>query len=84
VTADRDTTPEAVPSLPSTVATTVTDRPRVTPFVVSALPAHRRFAVEYSSAITTQPSARDSARARSTISCGLLVRALIDRPPVWC
>lgn len=84
VTADRETTPEAVPSLPSTVATTVSVRPRVTPFVVSALPAQRRLAVDCSSAITTQPSARDSARARSTISCGLLVRALIDRPPAWC
>ncbi len=84
VTAERDTTPEAVPSLPSTVAITVSVRPRVTPFVVSALPAQRRLAVECSSAITTQPSARDSASACSTISCGLWVRALIDRPPAWC
>ncbi len=84
VTAERETTPDAVPSRPSTVATTVSVRPRVTPFVVSALPAHRRLAVDSSSAITTQPSARDSSSARSTISCGLLVRALIDPPPAWC
>ncbi len=84
VTADRDTTPEAVPSLPSTVATTVRVRPRVTPFVVSALPAQRRLAVDCSSAMTTHPSARDSSRARSTTSCGLLGRALIDRPPGSC
>lgn len=84
VTADRDTTPEAVPWAPSTVAITVRVRPRVTPFVVSALPAQRRLAEECSSAITTQPSDRDSSRARSTISCGLVVRALIARPPAWC
>ncbi len=68
VTADRDTTPDAVPCAPSTVATTVRDRPRVTPFVVSALPAQRRLAEEYSSAMTAQPSAVDSSSARSTIS----------------
>ncbi len=72
VTAERDTTPEAVPCAPSTVAITVSVRPRVTPFVVRALPAQRRLALDSSSAITTQPSARDSSRARSTISCGLL------------
>lgn len=84
VTAERDTTPEAVPSLPSTVATTVSVRPRVTPLVVRALPAQRRLAVDRSSAMTTHPSARDSSRARSTISCGLFVRVLIDRPPASC
>ncbi|GAA3108868.1 hypothetical protein GCM10020254_63540 [Streptomyces goshikiensis] len=87
VTAERDTTPEAVPSLPSTVAMTVRVRPRVTPFVVSALPAQRRFAVDSSSAMTTQPSAVDSSRARSTISCGLVrpfESVLIGRPPASC
>ncbi len=83
VTAERDTTPEAVPSAPSTVAITVRVRPRVTPFVVSALPAQRRLADELSSATTTQPSAVDSSSARSTISYGLLTR-LIARPPASC
>lgn len=83
VTAARDTTPEAVPWAPSTVATTVRVRPRVTPLVVRALPAQRRLAEESSSAMTTQPSARDSSRARSTISWGFETE-LIDRPPAWC
>ncbi len=83
VTAERVTTPDAVPCAPSTVAITVRVRPRVTPFVVSALPAQRRLAEEFSSAITTQPSAVDSESARSTISYGLLAR-LIARPPASC
>lgn len=83
VTAERDTTPDAAPSAPSTVAMTVRVRPRVTPFVVSALPAQRRLAEESSSAMTTQPSAVDSSSARSTISYGLLTR-LIGPPPASC
>lgn len=80
--------PEAVPWAPSTVAITVRVRPRVTPFVVRELAAQRRLALDSSSAITTQPSARDSSRARSTISCGLVAALLallvIGRPPAWC
>ncbi len=83
VTADRETTPDAVPRAPSAVATTVRVRPRVTPFVVSALPAQRRLAEDCSSAMTTRPSVVDSSSARSTISYGLLTR-LIARPPASC
>ncbi|MCZ0973436.1 hypothetical protein O1L55_22775 [Streptomyces albulus] len=65
----------------------MTVRPRVAPLVVRALPAQRRLVLECSSAMTTQPSARDSSRARSTISFGRLLRVprgLIDPPPASC
>ncbi len=85
VTASRATTPEAVPWAPATVAITVSRRPRVTPLVVSALPAQRRFAVDSSSTSTTQPSARESSRACSTSSCGVLFcEDISDPPPAAC
>src|SRR5690606_34122021 len=71
-TAARDTTPAATPSPVSRSAMTVSLLDLVTPLVVSVLPAHRRFAVLDSSAITMQSSARDSSSARSTASCGLM------------
>ena len=52
------------------MAMTVSCREPATPLVVSVLPAHRRFAVEVSSAITTQSLDLAAARARSTVSCG--------------
>ncbi|HEX2313717.1 MAG TPA: hypothetical protein VHJ17_08295 [Thermomonospora sp.] len=75
----RDTAPAATPSPTRRSAITVSCRDRVTPLVVSVLPAHRRFAVLDSSAITTQSSARDSSSALSTLSCGVT-----DRPPSPC
>jgi hypothetical protein len=53
---------------------TETARPSTAPLVVRVLPAHRRFVLLRSSWMTMQPSARDSASARSTTS-------LIARPP---
>ena len=52
------------------MAMTVSCREPATPLVVSVLPAHRRFAVEVSSAITTQSLDLAAASARSTVSCG--------------
>ncbi len=83
VTASRETTPEAVPSAPATVAITVSRRPRVTPLVVRALAAQRRLAVDSSSAITTQPSARERPSASSTSSWGCIA-VISDPPPAGC
>ena len=82
----RDTTPVAVPSLPPTVAMTVSLRPRITPLVVRVFAAQRRLASLDSSATTMQPSAEESSRARSTTSCAitLVVVVLIGRPPPGC
>ena len=53
------------------MAITVRLREAATPLVVSVLPAQRRFAVEASSAITTQsPPGLAAASARSTVSWG--------------
>src|SRR5690606_41995280 len=65
-TAARDTTPAATPSPVSRSATTVRRLDLVTPLVVSVLPAHRRFAVLDSSAMTMQSSDRKSTRLNSS------------------
>ncbi len=61
------------------MAITVRRRERATPLVVSVLPAQRRFAVDVSSAITTQsePVARE--RACSMMSWGRWL--LMPLPP---
>ena len=58
---------------------TVSLRPRITPLVVRVFAAQRRLASLDSSATTTQPSAEESSRARSTTSCAItLVVVLLD------
>ncbi len=59
------------------MAITVSWRDRETPLVVRVLPAQRRFAVELSSAITMQSSDWAAARARSTMSWGLVLCATV-------
>ena len=74
----------ATPAAPSTMLTTVTVTRSETPLVVSMLLAHRRFAVLFSSTITTQSSAVDAASALSTSSCGASGDALTALPPSGC
>ena len=69
-TPDRDTTPTAAPAARRSMAITVSRRERATPFVVSVFPAQRRFAVDVSSAMTTQSLLAETERACSTMSCG--------------
>ena len=54
------------------MAMTVSWREADTPLVVSVFPAQRKLAAEVSSAITTQSALRAAARARSTVSWGLI------------
>ena len=74
------------PSVPPTVAMTVSWRPRITPLVVSVFAAQRRLASLVSCAMTTHPSVSDSASARSTTSCAFtsVCTVLIGRPPPGC
>ncbi len=69
----RDTTPAQAPGPFRVIAMTVSCRDRDTPLVVSEFAAQRRFAEDVSSAITTQSSQRAAARARSTVSWGLML-----------
>ncbi len=77
VTPARATMPVEMPSGLWSIAMTVSWRDRVTPLVVSVLPAQRRLALLDSPAMTTQPFVRDRASARSTVSCGVVT----SRPP---
>jgi hypothetical protein len=67
------TTPALVPSGLSNVETTVIERERICPFVVSEFAAQRRLVSLCSLTITTQPSAADAASALSINSCGCVV-----------
>ena len=66
------------------VETTVTTRERIAPLVVSVLFAHLRLALSDSSTRTTQSSALDSSRQRSTISCGVIGVAMTSVPAFVC
>ena len=81
-TPDLETIPTpAAPSTRRSIEITVRLREAATPLVVSVLPAQRRFAVEVSSAITTQsPPGLASASARSTVSCGR-IWLMLPLPP---
>ena len=68
------------------MATTVTDRDDISPFVVSELLAHRRLASDRSVTMTTVPSVVAADRAASTSCCGVAVDvlAISDPPPARC
>ncbi len=79
---ERVTTPARVPSGPSKVAITVTDRELDWPLVLSEFAAHRRLVSVCSDTTTTQPSAPDEARACSISSWG--AATVTDRLRVVC
>ena len=65
---ERATDAAATPSAPSTALTIVTSRDRMRPLDVAVLTAKRAFTLDTSRTMTTHPSARLAASARSMTS----------------